>query len=98
MDPFVILDLKEDASKAQIIKQVTQALRDKRYAAKTIAEAQKQLFDPLTRGVAEFRYHLDISACAGCPATAEAEQPPQLERLLLNRQGPEHDDKNTSKK
>ena len=99
MDPFTILNLEEGASKAQILKQVTQALRDKRYDAKTIAEAQKELFDPLTRAMAEFRFRIDTRACAGPPPdTAKVvENPPQLERLLLKR-GSERDDKRTPEK
>ena len=98
MDPFVILDLEEGAGKAQILKQVPQALRDKRYDAKTIAEAQKELFDPLTRALAEFRYRIDIRACAGPPpdTAGVAEHPPQLERLMLRASEP--DDKKTSEK
>jgi hypothetical protein len=100
MDPFVILDLEEGAAKAQILQHVTQALRDKRYDAKTIAEAQKELFDPLTRALAEFRYRIDIRACAGSPLdTAEAaEHPPPLERLVLNQRGSEPDEKRTPEK
>ena len=98
MDPFVILDLEEGAGKAQILKQVTRALRNKRYDAKTIAEAQKELFDPLTRALAEFRYRIDIRACTGPPPdTAGAvEHPPRLERLVLR--GPEPDGKSTPEK
>jgi len=100
MDPFVILDLVEDADKARILKQVTQALRDQRYAAKTIAEAQKELFDPLTRALAEFRYRIDIHACAGSLADAAgpAKRPPQLERLVLKQRESELDDKKTPEK
>ncbi|MES9901467.1 MAG: hypothetical protein ABW168_02150 [Sedimenticola sp.] len=87
MDPFVTLDLEEDVDKAGILKQVTQALRDKRYDAKTIAEAQKQLFNPLTRAQMEFRYRIAIHACAAPPLNVDeaAEHPPKLKRLLLNR-------------
>ena len=100
MDPFAILDLKEGAGKARILKQVTQALRDKRYDAKTIAEAQKELFDPLTRALAEFRYRIDTRACAGAPmdTTGAVEHPPHLERLLLNQRGSGPDDNRTPEK
>jgi hypothetical protein len=98
MDPFVILDLEEGAGKARILKQVTQALRDKRYDAKTIAEAQKELFDPLARALAEFRYRIDIRACAG-PLTDMidvVEHAPELERLVLNQRGSEPHDQRTA--
>ncbi len=99
MDPFAILDLEEGAGKAQILKQVTRALRDKHYDARTIAEAQKELFDPLTRALAEFRYRIDIRACADPPTDTAGivEQPPQLERLVLRR-GLEPNGKRTAKK
>ncbi len=100
MDPFTLLDLEADAGKARILKQVTQALRDRRYAAKTIAEAQKELFHPLTRALAEFRYRIDIRACADSPSDTAGvvDHPPQLERLLLHRQGSEPDDERTPEK
>ncbi len=99
MDPFVILDLEEGAGKAQILKQVTQAMRDKRYDARTIAEAQKELFDPLARALAEFRYRIDIRACAGPPPdpAGVVEHPPRLERLVLKR-GAKSDDKRAPEK
>lgn len=95
MDPFIILNVAEGADKARILRQVTQALRDKRHDVKTIAEAQKELFDPLTRAVAEFRYRIDIRACMDSPTdmTGGQEPPPRLERLVLNQRGP--DDKST---
>ena len=92
MDPFTILDVEEGADKARILKQVTQALRDKRYDVKTIAEAQKELFNPLTRAMAELRYRIDIHACMDPPTdvTEDKLPPPRLERLVLNQRGP-HD-------
>ena len=91
MDPFVILNVAEGADKAQILKLVTQSLRDRRYDVKTVAEAQKELFDPQTRAMAEFRYRIDIRACIepSTDATQDKEHSPRLERLVLNQRGPD---------
>jgi len=86
MNPYKDLKLTADADKKQVIRHATQALCDKHYTAKTIADAQKTLFDPLDRAIAEFRYHLDIRVCHDAHgATLEmAAQPLALQRLVLD--------------
>ena len=83
MNPFAILSLDKTASKAEIMAAVTAAMRARRYEVKQIAEAQKELFDGVSRGAAEFRHCIDIAACLG---TCEAEitgdsEAPELEML-----------------
>nr|VFK28485.1 MAG: hypothetical protein BECKMB1821G_GA0114241_103724 [Candidatus Kentron sp. MB]VFK32874.1 MAG: hypothetical protein BECKMB1821I_GA0114274_103722 [Candidatus Kentron sp. MB]VFK75926.1 MAG: hypothetical protein BECKMB1821H_GA0114242_10365 [Candidatus Kentron sp. MB] len=63
-NPFSILDLDETATKKEIMTRVALALRDGRHDAKTIAAAQKTLFNPATRREAEFRYCVDFSPYA----------------------------------
>nr|VFK10271.1 MAG: hypothetical protein BECKLPF1236B_GA0070989_10145 [Candidatus Kentron sp. LPFa] len=81
-DPFSILGLDETATKKDIMARVAQALRDDRYDAKTIATAQKTLFNPSTRAQAEFRYRIDFG-----PYAEEIPEPLNedcsIERLLL---------------
>ncbi len=83
MNPFTILSLDKTASKAEIMAAVAATMRARRYDVKQIAEAQKELFDWVSRGAAEFRYCIDIPACLG---TCEAEiagnsEVPKLEIL-----------------
>jgi len=85
IDPFSILDLDETATKKDIMAQVAQALRERRHDAKTIAAAQKTLFNPLTRMQAEFRYRVDFRpyAVALPEASMKEEDCPKLPYLLL---------------
>ncbi|MCP4697932.1 MAG: hypothetical protein GY862_13930 [Gammaproteobacteria bacterium] len=62
IDPFAILAVDRAASKLEIMKQVTMAMREGKHNAKQIAEAQKTLFDPLARAVAEFACFIDPRA------------------------------------
>ncbi|NEX22979.1 hypothetical protein G3480_22205 [Thiorhodococcus mannitoliphagus] len=63
---------------------VATALRAGRFDARVIAEAQKTLFDPLARSVAEFEYSLD--ACGRSPSRPPEpitdSDMPRLERLF----------------
>ncbi len=56
IDPFAVLAVHRTASKSEILQGVAQALRQRRFAARTVAEAQKMLFSPLDRAEAEFIY------------------------------------------
>ncbi|MDH3601797.1 MAG: hypothetical protein OEU26_19475, partial [Candidatus Tectomicrobia bacterium] len=66
------------ASKKEILQQVAAAMRSRQYNAKSIAEAQKLLFNSVTRAGEEFKHFLDIERCvvASHPAeTAMADAP-----------------------
>jgi hypothetical protein len=79
-NPFAILSLEPTATKREILTAVTTALRAGRGDARAIAEAQKTLFDPLARAVAEFEHGFD--ACAGLtharPPSAAASDKDQM--------------------
>jgi DnaJ-domain-containing protein 1 len=61
-NPFEILGVDQSADKKEILKQVTIAMRQRRYDAKTIAESQKALFNPLKRAVEEFQYFITLTS------------------------------------
>nr|VFJ68385.1 MAG: hypothetical protein BECKFM1743C_GA0114222_104843 [Candidatus Kentron sp. FM]VFJ68853.1 MAG: hypothetical protein BECKFM1743A_GA0114220_104863 [Candidatus Kentron sp. FM]VFK16797.1 MAG: hypothetical protein BECKFM1743B_GA0114221_104444 [Candidatus Kentron sp. FM] len=82
-DPFTILEIDETATKKDIMLVVTKALRAGRYEAKTIAAAQKTLFNPTARAQAEFRYRVDFRPYAVAVPQAPAQESPQLVRLIL---------------
>ncbi len=89
MNPFAILSRDKTASKAEIMAAVAATMRARRYEVKQIAEAQKELFDSVARGAAEFRHCIDIAACL---ETCEAEiaghdEVPQLEMLDYDEKG-----------
>ncbi|MBT8419695.1 MAG: hypothetical protein KJO08_02415 [Gammaproteobacteria bacterium] len=86
-DPFIILGVDETATKKEIMLAVADALRDGRHNAKTIAAAQKMLFNPLTRAQAVFRYRVDFGPYAvsapQVPVDSENRRP-QLVRLIIS--------------
>lgn len=64
-DPFMILSVDKTATKQQILSRAAAAMRERRYDIKQIAEAQKELFDPVLRGAAEFSHFIDTRGCIG---------------------------------
>lgn len=86
IDPFATLSLGPAATKREILAAVATTLRAGRFDARVVAEAQKILFDPLTRAVAEFEH--SFAPCDRSPgqepqamAQPEHNNPPRLERL-----------------
>lgn len=83
IDPFAVLGVKTAASKSEILAAVAAALRARRFDSRLIAEAQKELFNPVSRAAAEFRHGIDTSRCIGRsapPPLREADHP-NLEML-----------------
>lgn len=64
-DPFTLLGVDKGADKRQILSRVAIAMRERKYDAKQIAEAQKELFDPVARAAAEFSHFIDVQGCIG---------------------------------
>jgi hypothetical protein len=62
-NPFTILNVDRSASKKEILQQVTIAMRSRQHDAKRIAEAQKLLFNTVTRAAEEFKQFLDLEPC-----------------------------------
>jgi hypothetical protein len=77
-NPFTLLDVDITASRQHILRQVTVAMRAGTHTAREIALAQKRLFDPHTRALAELEYGLDVRAWCGAsaPVPATTEPPP----------------------
>lgn len=62
-DPFTLLSVDKTATKQEILSRVAVALRERHHDAKLIAEAQKELFNPVSRAAAEFTHIIDTSGC-----------------------------------
>lgn len=60
MNPFTVLNIERHASNKEIIQAATQGLRDKKYSAKELAQAQKILLDPVSRACQAFLYFPDL--------------------------------------
>ncbi len=82
-DPFSLLGVTKAADKRQILSRVAVVMRERRYDAKQIAEAQKELFDPVTRAAAEFSHFIDAQGCIGdfAPDAVAETVAPELELL-----------------
>ncbi len=54
MNPFKILNIGAGASKKEIIQAVALAMRQKKYAGRELAQAQKMLLEPASRAPRSF--------------------------------------------
>ena len=82
-NPFTLLSVDRTASKKNILQQVAVTMRSRQYDAKSIAEAQKILFNSVTRAAEEFKYFLDIEHCIGAfqPEEITTADAPDIELL-----------------
>ncbi len=63
IDPFTLLSVDKTATKQKILSKVVEVMRERHHDPKLIAEAQKELFNPVSRAAAEFIHVIDISEC-----------------------------------
>jgi hypothetical protein len=83
IDPFALLSVGKTATKREILARVAVALRERHHDAKLIAQAQKELFNPVSRAAAEFTHVIDTSEFRGDfdPQAAPPDAVPGLEIL-----------------
>ena len=62
MNPYKILNIDREADKKEIIRAAAVALRERRFSAREIALAQKELLDPATRSVHDYLQFLDMES------------------------------------
>lgn len=55
-NPYIILDVSQDANNSQILKAMTMAMRKREYPNTEIAQAKAQLSKPATRLAADFTF------------------------------------------
>jgi len=85
MNPYKILDINRSADKKAIIQAAALALRKRRFPAKEVAIAQKELLDSVSKTAHDFLQFIDLSQLVrpvpsnGC-ATPEISE---LKRLSL---------------
>ena len=58
-NPFTLLNLSRYATKQEVLKRVSECMREKKIPLPEIAQAQKILFDEKQRLMAEFLCFLD---------------------------------------
>ena len=61
MNPFKVLNINRHALNKEIIQAAAKGMREKKYSAKEIAQAQKMLIDPVSRACQEFLYFVDLT-------------------------------------
>ncbi len=61
MNPFKVLNINRHAVNKDIIQAAALGMREKKYSAREIAQAQKMLLDPVTRACQEFLYFIDLT-------------------------------------
>ena len=60
MNPYKILDIDRSADKKAIIQAAALALRERRFSAKEVAIAQKELLNSVSRAVHDFLQFIDL--------------------------------------
>ncbi len=60
MNPYEVLGIKHDATAHEIVQAVALALRERKYSAREVAGARKQLMDPQARMILDFVHCVDI--------------------------------------
>ena len=60
MNPFKVLNIDGNVSKKEIVQALAVGLREKKYSAKELAQAQKMLLDPDSRAVKQFLHLIDL--------------------------------------
>lgn len=59
MNPYKVLNIDKSATKQEIIRALTLAMRERKYSSREISVAQKKLMDPISKAVYEFMYFID---------------------------------------
>lgn len=89
MNPYRILNIDHRASKREIISAAALALRERKYSGREIAEAQKELLEPVSKAAHDFLHTLDLGPLQAQPASSARPAPSEkltasgLERLSL---------------
>ncbi|MBT4525200.1 MAG: hypothetical protein HOC24_01475 [Deltaproteobacteria bacterium] len=85
MNPYKILNLKQNASKQEIVKAAVGALREKKYSGKEIAIAQRQLLSSESRAVIDFQTFIntDLIKKKVTLLPSSVKTSPILERLTI---------------
>jgi len=60
MNPYKVLNIDHRATKREILAAAALALRERKYSGREIAEAQKELMDPISKAVYDFIEFIDL--------------------------------------
>ena len=59
MNPYRLLNISPQASAREIVQASARALRENKHSARDIAEARKELMNPVTKRLLDFLYTVD---------------------------------------
>jgi len=97
VNPYKILNIDHRASKREIISAAALAMRERKYSGREIAEAQKELLDPISKAAHDFIQFIDTLPLQSQPARPaepsrsnrlERSAAPGLERLTIFDENP----------
>ncbi|WPD24213.1 MAG: hypothetical protein SD837_06565 [Candidatus Electrothrix scaldis] len=60
MNPYQLLNISPQATAREIVQASALALRENKHSARDIAEARKELMNPVTRRLLDFIYTVDV--------------------------------------
>ena len=60
MNPYRLLNISPQASAREIVQASARALRENKHSARDIAEARKELMNPVTKRLLDFLYTVDV--------------------------------------
>lgn len=60
MNPYKVLNIDHIASKQEIIKAVTVAMRERKFSGMELAKAQQELLNPNSKAICDFLHFIDM--------------------------------------
>jgi len=86
VNPYRVLKIDREASKREIISAAALAMRERKFTGREIAEAQRELLDPVSRAAHDFMQFIDPGSRQESllrPAQRKHVGAESLERLTL---------------
>ena len=89
MNPYKILNIAAASEKKDIVQAAALALRERRFSAKEIAMAQRELLDPVSGAAHRFLQFVDLDPFLKAVTFERPEAPPlsHLKRLKIFDEG-----------
>ena len=62
MNPYKILNIDYRATRREIIHAAAMAMREKKFSGQEVAQAQKELLDPISKAAHDFIHFIDVKS------------------------------------
>lgn len=85
MNPFRVLNIDPDTSKPDIIRAVALGMRERKYSAHELAQAQKMLLDPVSAAVQTFLHCIDLDPLKAQLDVKSPDDGARVQKLESNR-------------